>query len=263
MTLVDDKYLFFTKDYLQIFNSLDRYFRYLFNKNILLIQQAEIIKQASLLLILREERDNPQLLNIVTQTNIDVITLGFDNDNDSSVNLIDFANFKENFSKVLTQGKTYFNELFSEEELKEKLKNFFHSHGEDSLFEHLNWSYYFLSNGPEQFIKSEITYDEYRKDFLSPGLKNWERFKSRFYKYRDIIKLSNYKATLNELESAINEADSYVTKLSGLTGQNLIEEKSNFFKENVEKFKRIDDILSAFYRKLSFAVSPLQNTIGG
>ena len=252
---------YYTNDSKNLYKSLRRFFNYLLHQKLSSLNEQELPMSNQVIFFRRDERENPELLKIIIQSNIKTLTLGFDND--SSVNLVDIANLKENFLKVISQGKLYYKELFSEEELKAKLKNFFHSHGEDSLFEYLNWTYYFLSNGPEQFIKNEITYEEYQTNFLSPGLKNWDLFISRFHKYRGIIQLCNYKATLNELENAINEADSYVNMLSGLTSKNLIESKINFFKENVEKFKRIDDILGTFYRKLSFEGSPLQNTSGG
>ena len=251
---------YYTNDSKNLYKSLRRFFNYLLNQNLSGFNEQGSFESNQGIFICKDEKDNPEPLKIIARSNIKTITLGFDYN--SSINLLDFANLKENFSKVLTQGKLIYKELFSEVELKEKLKNFFHSHGEDSLFEYLNWTYYYLSNGPEQFINNEIVYEEYKTNFLVPGLKNWEYFKSRFYKYRNIIKLSNYEATLNELENAIIESDSYVALLVDLNDQNMIEKKSNFYKDQVEKFKRIDDIIIAFYRKLSFEGSPLQNTTG-
>jgi hypothetical protein len=251
---------YYTNDSKNLYKSLRRFFNYLLNQNLTGFNEQGSFESNQGIFICKDEKDNPEPLKIIAQSNIKTITLGFDYN--SSLNLLDFANLKENFYKVITNRELYFKELYLEEEIKEKLKNFFHSHGGDSLFEYLNWTYYFLSNGVEQFIKNEITYEEYQQAFLMPGLKKWDYFKSRFVKYKDIIKFSIYKATLDDLKIAINEADNYINELSRMDKEEILRGNIDFYNEKIEKVKKIDDILSRFYRKLSFEGSPLQNTSG-
>jgi len=261
MTTPNHKYFFYTGSHSLLFSSLHRFFDYILNRKLNPFSVAELVASLTTILVYQEEKENPELLKIIADNrNIRIVILGFDSN--SSINLCDFVNLKNKFVFELRNNDSRSHQLFTDEELKEKLKNFFHSHGDDSLFEYLNWTYYFLSNGPEQFIKNEITYEEYQEAFLIPGLKKWDYFKSRFVKYKDIIKSSIYKATQDELEIVINEADNYINELSRMDREKILSENIDFYNEKIEKVKKIDDILSAFYRKLSFEGSPLQNTTG-
>lgn len=259
MKTLNHKYLFFRKLHPILFSSLHRYFKYILNQKLNPFSAVELVTSLTTILVYQEEKENPELLNIIADNrDIRIVVLGFDSN--STINLCDFVNLKNNFLSALSDDSSLSSELFTKEELIEKLKNFFQSHGEDSLFEYLNWTYYFLSNGPEQFIKNEITYEEYQEAFLAPGLKKWDYFKTRFVKYKDIIKLSIYKATLDELENEINEADNYINDLSRMNREKILLENINFYIEKIEKVKKIDDILATVYRKLSFGQSSFQNT---
>jgi hypothetical protein len=260
MELFEKKYSFFTVSNTALFSSLQRYFRYILNQKLNSYSETAFLT-SSVLLVHQEEKQNLDVLELVANNNdIKIIILGYDNS--STINLIDFGYLKENFSKVISKGEIYYKKLFSEEELKEKLKNFFHSHGEDSLFEYLNWTYYFLKNGPVQFLSNQTTYEEYINAFLKPGLKKWDYFKSRFLRYKFFIRMSNFEAILKKLETAINEADNYITLLSKLSEEKILRENINFFSQNIEKVTIIDEILNDFYRGHFLGATQIQNTSG-
>lgn len=246
------EYIFYyTNDSENLYKSLSRFFNHLLHNKLSSLIEQELPDSNQVIFIHRDEREYPELLKIITTSNIKTITLGFDND--SSVNLIDFANLKENFLKVFTQGKLTNKELFSEDEIKEKLKNFFHSHGEDSLFEYLNWTIYYLREGPIQFITGNISYQELVANFIKNGAKNWDKFKSRYLKYMLFIKISKYHVDFNEIEKEVNESDKFVCILKEMSEKELQKKDENYFRESIAKIEKVNHIVLGFYRNLPWS----------
>ncbi len=240
----------------QLFNSLTRYFNCILKSQLIPLSNLDLLTENSMLFIHKDDKENPELLKaLLNKGNLKIFTIGFDEH--SAIDLVNLSNLKTNISNILNQVAVQ--SLLSDDEIKEKLKNFFHSHGEDSLFEYLNWTIYYIGNGPVQFIQNTINYDEYINLFLTPGLKRWEYFKTRFYKYKEIIKISIYASELSFLEEAINAADSYIMNLKKMNVDDMQKNNIAFYEFNIGKFKKIEDIIGKIYRIWSFGKSPLQN----
>lgn len=246
------KYLFFTESHTLLFSSLQRYLNYILNLKLNPYSEAELNSSSStILLVYQEERENPRLLNVITSnSNLKLVVIGCSSN--STINLIDFANLKNNFSSELSNIDSQSHQLLSKDELKEKLKNFFHSHGEDSLFEYLNWTIYYLREGPTQFVTKNISFQDYNEKFLTVGIKNWNLFKSRYSKYKYFIKLSNVSSNSEKLETEINEADLYIYELSNMNEEIVLKKNEKYFSENIAKVEKIIEVLNALYREFKF-----------
>lgn len=259
MKSLNHKYLFFAESHKLLFSSLKRYFNYILNQKLNPFSATESGSLNKVLFVYQEEKENSELLNIlVNNSNIEVVVIGYDTN--STINIVDLASLKNNFESELNNADFKPHQLFTVEELKEKLKNFFHSHGEDSLFECLNSVRYYLSNGINQFRNNEITFSDYELYFFVPGVKKWDYFLSRLLKYSNIIKLSNYSSTINELDEIVKSTTKNIQRLTILKDENIFNETDIFFESLIDNLKRIDNILIAFYRKLSFGQSSVQNT---
>lgn len=249
-------FYYFTRPNTYIFNSLKRYFKYVSSQSLICISTNFSLDDNDLLFILCEEKDDNELINfLVDNPEIKVITFGF-NDN-SSIDIIDLCNLKNSIQRIIRGNFENVKPLFTNEEIKEKLKNLFHSHGEDSLFEYLNWTVYYLREGPIQFLTKNISYSDYEEKFLAVGLKNWNLFKSRYLKYRYFIKHSNIYSSFEELETAINEADLYINNLSKMNEEKILEKNENFFYENIAKVQNISDILVVIYKDFQLGKTSL------
>jgi len=253
------KYLFYTSANLLLFSSLQRYLKFILNLE--LNQKKETSSLSSqTLLVYHQEKENPELLNIMANNkNIKIILLGLDIN--CTINLLDFTNLKNNFISKLSEDSSTTTQLFTEDELKQKLKNFFHSHGGDSLFEYLNYVTYYFREGPMQFIYDNISCQDYKEKFLMIGLKNWKKFKTNYDNYKYFIKIYELPIKAEELEINILNAEKMIKKISDMSEQELLKENQKIFLDLVETLNKLNDILTSIFRNLSLGQHGLQNPI--
>lgn len=252
------KFYYYSRHNTNLFNSLKRYFKYILNVQLNFLTINSEANKNVVLFLLNDEKEEKELIDVlISNEEIKVVTLGIDNK--SSINIINLTSLKNFLQKIINGNYEDLKPLFTEEEIKERLKSFFHSHGEDSLFEYLNWTIYYFLNGPLQLITSNISYNDYLTSFISKGLMNWKNFKEKFLKHMYIIKFSNLQLNYCEIKNLVNEFDLYVDKLYGMPFDEIIKKKEKLFFNNIDKVRRIADILEEIYRNLSFGRPTLQN----
>ncbi|MEM4230814.1 MAG: hypothetical protein QXF25_02980 [Candidatus Pacearchaeota archaeon] len=250
---------YYTKHHPYLFISLKKYFKYIINVQLNFLTINSEVNKNAVVFLLNDEKEEKELLDLLIENmGIKVVTLGYDDN--SSINIINFSSLKNRLQKILDSNYKDLKPLFTEEEIKEKLKSFFHSHGEDSLFEYLNWTIYYLREGPIQFISGNINYMEYVENFIKNGLINWDKFKSRYLKYKFYIKISKYHVNFNEIEKEVNESDKYVCYLSEFSEEELLNRDENFFRESIDKIEKVNHIIVRFYRNLPLGQPTLQNS---
>lgn len=251
-------FYFFTNNKVLLLASLQRYSRYILSQELKTFSKSELLTSSDTILVHQNEREAPELLNfLANKQDAKIVIVGF---NDSAfLNLIDLSNLKNNLEQIISSAKLNSTQLFTEEELKEKLKNFFHSHGEDSLFEYLNYTTYFLDSGIKQLLSNDISYEEFKNVFLLPGLKNWDKFNLRFLKYKDILKLSIYKPIVNSFEIAINDANEFISRLSDMSQEEICKNNIKNFVENIDKVKLVEKILTEFFKRIYIGETHIQN----
>jgi len=252
------KYLFFSVSRTLLFSSLQRYFNYILNQKLNPFSAAESDASHNVIFVYKEEKENPELLKIlVNNSNIEVVVIGYDSN--STINIVDLANLKNNFESELSNADFKPHQLFPEEELKAKLKNFFHSHGEDSLLEKLNWVKYYLSNGPRLLLQNEINTSEYETKFYKLGKQYWTSFIRQVNQYKIYFQLLGLKDEIDEVISLKNQFDQFVITLDNLSQHPEVQINEPFIQKNIDLLKIIDQILIKIKKDLDIDVSDVQN----
>lgn len=205
-------YHYYTKDYQRLFTSLERYFRFVLNHKLTPInRKGSEDKKNICLLVWTEEKEQSEFPNIINiRQPKSVITLGVDDT--CVINLLYLDELNLSLTNILNTSKGQIQPPFTREELLIKVQSFFKGHGEESLLSCLNWTMYYLSNGPKLLQANECTWDEYQTNFLRPGLNNWQIFTKRFEKYYIYLELLEFKKEVGEIKQQIMAFDQIANK---------------------------------------------------
>ncbi len=258
MTSDDINILCFTETNETLFASIKRYFNYILNQKLNPFSATESDASHKVLFVYQEEKENPKLLNIiVNERNINVVVIGYDSN--STINIVDLANLKNNFESELSNADFESHQLFTEEELREKLKNFFHSHGEYSLLEKLNWVNYYLSNGPRLLLQNEISSDDYQTKFLNLGKRYWQSFVKQVNQYKIYFQFLGLKDEIDEVINLQNKFIQFLIVIDNWSKNSETEINESLIQKNVDLLKKIMQILIKIKKDLEIGVPGLQN----
>jgi hypothetical protein len=200
------------------------------------------------ILILKEERTEADFLRrVYSPRNCNYIVLRYGEG--PGVNLLNLSGLKDQF--LIAFRPEVNAQLFTESELRTLLKRFFTSHGGDSLFESLNWVTYYLQNGVDELQTGKINFDGYQC-FLTPGLKKWSEFKSRFEKYKFIAAFSSFAEDFINLNILVNVVDADIKHIKALNEVGVISLKKNNIAEYLENIRKIDYILTEILRNIGY-----------
>ncbi len=248
-----------TSDHKELFDTLNRYFKYNLGNSHQIVAQEEIdCNNLYRIFIFDDERNNQKFLKLLEPClKYTVLKIGYNKN--CTLNLLDFQNLHDNIEKILAPGYVPNTPLFTREELIFKVQNFFKGHGEESLISGLNWTRYYLGNGPILFKQNEITHDEYINIFLSPGLSYWQSFNNRYTKYNIYLRLLGYTNEVEEVKQLVSQFGDFLIELSKFSdsGLKLLGEK--FISENIVLLKKIDEIMNAISRDLDIGDFQVQN----
>jgi len=254
---------YFSSNTPQLYSSLKRYFYFILSRKLIHIKELDKqIKNIDNLFILEDETNIDTIVELVTKREIKrICVLGFTNNLQKNyINLIDTKNLKPKLDDFFStkSKKKDLSSIILVTAFREKIKLFFKGHGEESLFDGLNWTRYFLSNGLKLFLLGDIKITELQNKFLEPGINYWEKFKQRIYKYNPYLKLLNVSDKLLILENNINSFDFFLDKLkSALTGKKnkfSIDEKK--IDKNLEYLTEIDEIVNSIFEETLRGVYP-------
>jgi len=259
MDSTGNKYLFYTKEYSPLFTSLQRYFNYILKQELNLLSQIELLTSTNAILVYQEERENPDLLKIVANnSNIKIIVVGFDSN--SSLNLMDFSNIKNNLSKIICSEGSQQTQVFTEIELIDKIQNFFKGHGEESIFQVLNAVVYCFQN--YEFYKlGGLTDEEYKDYYVVPAKSQWDKFLIRFDKYKVYLRLLGYNVEVSEIDNYCVILDEFVKNSSELIEAKETGDENNLakVKKNLGLIKKIDYFFTTISNKLGLMDAPIQS----
>lgn len=256
---------FFTNRYQRLFKSLQRFTKYTCNKTLYDYNKIDAKKDHKLkIFICKDECENPGLLRVISDNfgrgNL-FISLGY-NDN-SSVNLFDFANLHSRLQQVFEEKYVPDSPLFTEQELKEKISRFFKSHGQESLFDGLNWVRYYLKNGTLLLLQEEITIQEYQSKFYIPLLQYWDEFTTRFSKYKVYLKFLGYSSEINRIKKNTAEFGKFIENRLVIHDIQSISFNKQVVQNHTALLKELDNILTGIARDLEIGDQPVQNIGGG
>lgn len=202
----------------------------------------------SLLNILKEQ-DNPHIIVIGYHTN-----LHFDN----YINVLDLSNLKTNLNRALNNPIKNSSSLLYVKKIGAKINLFFKGHGEESLFNSLNWTRYYLSNGFNLLNENKLNFKETENVYLKPGLKYWVNFKNRFNKYKIYLKILGYKSEVEQVKTLISDFQKFIDCLNLISKENNIETNELNIKKNIDYLKQIDYIFINIHENITSQYESIQ-----
>ena len=161
------------------------------------------------------------------------------------INLLASDALHNNFKKAVTSSSNMPSPFLFHSEIKEKLIVFFKGHGEKSLLKLLNETNYCLYNGPDLVNSNNVTcdeYKEYQEVYFKPGFMYWEKFTSRFDKYKIYLQVADFKDEVKSVEKLKDEANRFIERLKSFTLEELKQldyDKLNEFRDCLNKIDSI------------------------
>lgn len=250
---------YFTENKHHLFNSLKRYFKYVLD--IELVSYTDRIKEENIgaIFILNEEKDNNAFKNLFMYSTNNFITLGYDSKN-SLINLLDLASLKEQLNKCILSVEENVFPLYTKEELLKKVEPLFKDHGEISLFEKLNYTQSYISNGIKLYLAKELEMEEVKHEFLLNAIKLWDNFRMRYQEYANYLKLLNCVSEVHLLNKYIMNFNEFICIIKRDIESNLIEIDELNLHKNLESLSKINEILKRIFINLGFVSAPVQIT---
>jgi hypothetical protein len=259
MNSTRNKYYCFTKDYLYLFTSLQRYFNFILKKELNILSQTELLTSTDTVLVYQEERENSELLKVFTDNKVLKIVVGLDNN--SFMNLIDLSHLKNNLLQAINKSGSRPSKIFTEAELKNKINYFFKGHGEESIFQVLNAVMYCFQN--YDFYKAGgLTDEEYKNLFIQPCKMQWAKFLIRFNKYKVYLRLLGHDKEIIKIEEYCVILDEFVKNSDKLIMMKQAKGDTNLAKvqKTLGLLKNIDYFFTKISNKLGLMDAPLQDS---
>lgn len=259
MNSSEHKYLYITKNYLFLFNSLQRYFQYSLQKELKEFSVLEFNPNTDLLLIHSEEKENPAIIEILTSiTNNKALLLSYGSGR--GISLLNLSKLKTAFSKIITDSESIDTIAFTRDELVNKHGNLFKTHGEISLLKALSTVKNCILNY-NYHKQGGISDEDYSEYYLLPAVNSWKIFTERLRKYENFLLLLGYKDKLSRIQSMIDAIESLIKGLAQ-TAQNQtdLDLPSEKVQETLAFIDEIDNILFAISSTLGIGDAPIHNT---
>ena len=205
-----------------VYNAIERFLRFVIDTNLTF---SDIFPpNFNKLFLLYDNEEIESLIDNLYNKNIklaSIVPLGIDNN--SSINLIDFINLKDNLLKALAGEQDDMETALSIKEFKNIVDLFFKGHGEKSLFKNLDLCLYYFKNGLSLLSLKEITDKEYFDTFIEPGKESWLQFVRRINKYAKFIVVSGFEKEIQRIWKLIDEFNKVIPQFE--TPELLIEER--------------------------------------
>jgi len=215
-------------------------------------QNKEDEKQPQICVFIAEDFNFPtSLITSIGYNNL-LIVFGYNNiPLDNYINILDFSNLKKNLQGALHDRNNNFNALLYVKKINSRISYFFKGHGETSLLNSLNWTRYYLNNGPVLLRDGKLRWHEYSDVYLGPGLKYWHVFQNRFEKCKIYLQVTGFRDEVTKT----NKLSSYFNKFAGLL-QKADEESTKAIDsfeidKNIDYLKQIDSIFTKIQDKLN------------
>lgn len=228
-----------------------RYLKFVFNIESSILDKKKILDN-SIILIEEDASIDKEWLNLLYEcSSRKIIILGLSgSSNEVYVNLLDLSHLKSNIRFAINRNKDTPSPFLLLHEVEQKMQLFFKGHGEESLFDTLNKTTHFISNGPTLFRENLLEWKEYIESYFNPGSENWAVFRERFEKYKIYLKVCGFGKEIEEIEDNINNFQGYIDELKILNKDEVkrMDEKKN--KQNIDYLRQVDSILDKLKQKI-------------
>ncbi len=224
--------------------AIRRYLKFVFNIESSILDK-KIILDNSIILIEECALIDKEWLNLLYEcSSRKIIILGLSrSSNDVYVNLLDLSHLKLNIRFALNSNKDTPTPFLLLHEVEKKMQLFFKGHGEESLFDTLNKTSHFITNGPALLIENMLEWNEYIGAYLNPGIENWNGFKERYKKHKIYLKVCGFEKETEAIENNMNNFQDYIDELKTLDKDEVkrMDVKKN--KQNMDYLRQVDSIL--------------------
>ena len=236
--------------------SLERYFFYVIN-----VDNFSFGNIGNLFIIDEDVEINQIILDTLLSTReFKVIFFGKAKISSANyVNLSDYSNLKKNIVTSLMEKNINPSQFLLIKEFHFKIKLFFKGHGEESLFNGLNWTRYYLINGINLLNRNNLNLKEFKNVYLKPGLQYWDNFKNRFNKYEIYLHILGYKIEVEQVKSLISDFQDFVDCLGRFSKENNQEINELNIKKYVDYLKQIDYIFMKIYENITSQYESIQH----
>lgn len=231
--------------------SIRRYLRFVFNIESSILNKKKILDN-SIILIEEDASIDKEWLNLIYECSSQkIIILGLSrSSNDVYVNLLDLSHLKSNIRFAINCNKDTPSPFLLLWEVEQKIQLFFKGHGEKSLFDRLNKTIHFISNGPALFRENMLEWKEYIEAYFNPGSENWAVFRERFEKYKIYLKVCGFGKEIEEIDDNINNFKGYIDELKILNKDKVKRMDEKKIKQNMDYLKQVDSILDKLKQKI-------------
>jgi len=233
------------------FPAVRRYLKFVFNIESSIFDKKKILDN-SIILIEECASIDKEWLNLLYECSSQkIIILGLlRSSNEVYVNLLDLSHLKLNIRFAINRNKDTPSPFLLLREVAQKIQLFFKGHGEKSLFDRLNKTIHFISNGPALFRENMLEWKEYLEAFFNPGSENWAVFRERFEKYKIYLKVCGFGKEIEGIEDNINNFQGYIDELKILNKDEVKRMDEKKIKQNMDYLRQVDNILDKLKQKI-------------
>ena len=165
------------------------------------------------------------------------------------INLLDIQHLNENII-VAIEKKVNVKELLLLPSIENKIDLFFKGHGEWSLFDGLNWTKYYLSNGVKLYNIGQNNWQETLNSFFKPGITYWKNFIQRFHKYQDYLVILDFKIDVINIEKDIMDFQKFAKIFNSPSQSEIAKIKNELLESEINKLASIENILNQIKNKI-------------
>ena len=231
--------------------AIRRYLKFLFNIESSILDKKTILDNSIILIEECASIDKEWLNLLYGCSSRKIIIIGLSrSSNEVYVNLLDLSHLKLNIRLAINRNKDTPSPFLLLREVEQKIQLFFKGHGEKSLFDRLNKTIHFISNGPALFRENMLEWKEYIEAFLNPGSENWAVFRERFEKYKIYLKICGFGKEIEGIEDNINNFQGYIDELKILSKDEVKRMDEKKIKQNMDYLRQIDSILDKLKQKI-------------
>jgi len=237
----------------EIEQSIERYLIYVLNWNVINFNRDNQTKKTSLIILIDEdiEVDEELLETFANYNKTKIVVLGKKKSNiNNYINILRLSDFKINLKRAVNNLNGDSTSLIFIRDIKTKLNLFFKGHGECSLFDGLNWTRYYLSNGPALFKTNKINWQEYTDVYLKPGFKYWDIFKQRLERYQVYLKVTGFDKEIEQVKERAANFQIFIDHFLNSNKEEIKAIDDLEIKKNIDYLKQIDYIFTNIHKKI-------------
>jgi len=181
--------------------------------------------------------------------NLNVIILSFDNyPSKTIVNILDLDNLKINLLEAIQSDSKY--DLLNLNNIQNKISVFFKGHGTESLSSVLSWTRYYIDNGIQGLLEFPEEYEQYINTFIIPGLKYWEEFKERYFRYKPLLIICGFNEETTQIVSHMEKMNIFIEEIKLLINEPIIRINLVALNKNIQYLDKIEECFNEIEKKI-------------